>query len=92
MSPANTWFFQIDYQAVADALGISKNAAKQRFYKIKNHCEGQLAAAQTTEDEELKTDDQPDEDQEELPDYKSEGNGDEQEEKQEQPEEENQEA
>lgn len=92
MNPANTCVFQVDYKTVADTLGITKSAAKQRYYKIKNHFEGQQTAAQTTEDEEPKTDDQPDEDQEELPDYKSEDNEDEQEMKQEQPVEESREA
>lgn len=76
--------FQVDYQAVADALGISKSAAKQRYYKIKNHYEGLHTAVQTTQGEEPKPESQPGEEQGEFPDYKSEDNEDDQEVKQEQ--------
>lgn len=92
MNPADTCVSQVDYKAVADALGITKSAAKQRYYKIKNHFEGLQTPAQTAEDEEPKSEDQPEEDQEDLPDYKSEDDEDDQEMKQEPPEEESQDA
>lgn len=76
---------QVDYQNVADGLGITKSAAKQRYYKIKNHFEG-LQTPQTTQ-EAPKPESQAEEEQDELPDYKSEDDKEDQGMKQEQPDE-----
>lgn len=50
--------YQIDYQTVADALGITKSAAKQRYYKIRNLFEGTSSPGkpkgQTEEEHEVK--------------------------------------
>lgn len=50
--------FQVNYQAVANALGITKSAAKQRFYKFKNHFEGVHSASKNDQDEEMEAEDQ----------------------------------
>lgn len=76
---------QVDYQAVANGLSITKSAAKQRYYKIKNHFEG-LQTPQTTQ-EEPNSESQAEEEQDELSEYKSEDNEEDQEMNQEQPEE-----
>lgn len=91
ISPAKTCDIQVDYQAVANALGITKSAAKQRYYKIKNHYENLPMAAQTTQGEDPKSEDLPEDEEDELPDYKSEDEDD-QDLKQEQPESDSQEA
>lgn len=54
---------QVNYQAVAGALGITKSAAKQRFYKVKNYFEGAQSADKNGQDEEMKAEDQPEDEE-----------------------------